>query len=478
MKKIIYLISLFLISSLCFIYNYDNEKSELERKISVIKYKYLYFEKIIDTEIEFLERNKIDEKISDNNKQYFWKKMEVLRRDSKDLEESLEFLNSKLKDNILEEFSVTIEKANKIKYIGNGTNIYENLDALEKKMFLLKKNIVENSRKKNREAIMYIFTDFYFNKKHEVSHFYMFSPEYKQGNLVKVLGLKIKGAFFLNEFIEPTINLKSELKIIDSHNIIVASFNRGIFNKKLDQIGEYVFDVFQKNMVDVGASNYKIVSNIDIQVIFFLSLIEAIIILGILKPVYDKIFNLLKENKKNYDRSVKDHLTGLFNRRGFYENMTFNNESVGIAIIDIDNFKNVNDTYGHDNGDEVLKAVANAMSSNVRDSDIAVRWGGEEFFLLFKNIEKNLFLERLNKIRKEIEKNDFEHLYSCKGLKVTISVGAYHGIINDIEKFNLCLSNADKNLYYAKNHGKNQVVLNRNELEKITRNKRGINEKK
>lgn len=133
MKKIIYLISLFLIGSLCFIYNYDNEKTELERKINIIKYKYLYFEKIIDTEIEFLERNKIDEKINDDNKTYFWKEMEVLRRDSKDLEESLEFLNAKLKNNVLEEFSVIIEKENKIKYIGNDENIYENLDALEKK---------------------------------------------------------------------------------------------------------------------------------------------------------------------------------------------------------------------------------------------------------------------------------------------------------------------------------------------------------
>lgn len=466
MKKIIYLISLFLIGSLCFIYNYDNEKTELERKINIIKYKYLYFEKIIDTEIEFLERNKIDEKINDDNKTYFWKEMEVLRRDSKDLEESLEFLNAKLKNNVLEEFSVIIEKENKIKYIGNDENIYENLDALEKKMVLLKKTIVGNSKIKSRESIVYVFTDFYFNKKHEVSHFYMFSPEYKQGELVKVLGLKIRGTFFLNEFIESTTNLKSELKIIDSHNIIVASFNRGIFNKKLDQIGEYVFDVYRKNTVDVGESNYRIVSSINIQTIFFFSLIEAIVILVILKPIYNKIFNLLKENKKNYDRSVKDHLTGLFNRRGFYENMVFNNNPVGIAIIDIDNFKNVNDTYGHDNGDEVLKVVANVVSSNVRESDIAVRWGGEEFFILFKNIEKSLLLERLNKIRKEIEKINFDHLYSCEGLKITISVGVYHGIINNVEKFNLCLNKADKNLYYAKNNGKNQVVLNLDELEK------------
>lgn len=467
MKKIVCIISLFLISLFCFNYNYDNEKVELERKINVIKYKYLYFEKIIDTEIEFLEENKLDEKIkkSDNiiKIERFGKMIEIIKEESKVLEESLEFLNSKFNNNILEEFSV-IEGNGNLSYIGDDTNIYENLEALQKNAFLLRKNKVDNEKLKNRKTIMYMITDFYFDKKHNVSHFYLFSPEYREGKVVKILGLKVKGTFFLNEFINPVFNMKSELKILDSHNIIVSSFNNGIFKSKKDEIGEYEFDISQKNVINVGVSNYKIISKINKNVIFLISIVEAISILGILKLIYDKSYNLIKENKKNYNKSIKDHLTGLLNRRGFYERAVFNNEVLGIALIDIDNFKIVNDTYGHDNGDIVLKEVANIMRSNVREYDITVRWGGEEFFILFKNIEKKLFFERLNKIREKIEEIDFESLHSCKGLKVTISVGAYHGSICDIEKFNLCLKEADENLYYAKNNGKNQVILNKEEL--------------
>ena len=168
---------------------------------------------------------------------------------------------------------------------------------------------------------------------------------------------------------------------------------------------------------------------------------------------------LLVLNKKLEEMAHVDSLTGAYNRRYFYEIskklLSFTKREkkpLSIAMIDIDKFKDVNDTYGHDVGDEVLKVLVNEIKNNIRDSDVFVRYGGEEFVLLLPNTDLEHALVITQKLRVIIE--------SCQkvdSLKFTISIGlaAFIDSKDDIESL---VKKADEALYEAKNSGRNRVV--------------------
>ncbi len=159
--------------------------------------------------------------------------------------------------------------------------------------------------------------------------------------------------------------------------------------------------------------------------------------------------------------AMKDALTGLYNRRAFAEKLNYEQERFlrtgrpfSLILCDIDNFKNVNDTYGHDCGDMVLKKIAKLMQGSMRKHDCVGRWGGEEFIMLLP--ETGLDGGRLlaEKVRELIAEEKFSH--GKKPLNVTMSFGvAEHG-----EKIELSelTATADKRLYIAKEHGRNRVV--------------------
>ena len=124
-----------------------------------------------------------------------------------------------------------------------------------------------------------------------------------------------------------------------------------------------------------------------------------------------------------------------------------------LIIFDIDHFKRINDTYGHQTGDQVLLKLAMLVSSNLRDTDIFARWGGEEFTVLAANCETHCPLSLGEKLRKLIEEYDFSDVG-----KVTCSFGATEFIPgDDQESF---VKRADNNLYLAKASGRNRVVCN------------------
>jgi len=157
-----------------------------------------------------------------------------------------------------------------------------------------------------------------------------------------------------------------------------------------------------------------------------------------------------------------DPLTGLNNRRyvtGMVSKISERNMETGvpfaIAMSDIDFFKKVNDTYGHNAGDEVLKAVANILKTGMKGLGFAARWGGEEFILVFDKCgaeEGAIALETiLDRIREmTVEADGFS-------IKVTMTFGIVDGDGRDIEKM---VEAADEKLYYGKTHGRNRVVLN------------------
>jgi methyl-accepting chemotaxis protein len=194
-----------------------------------------------------------------------------------------------------------------------------------------------------------------------------------------------------------------------------------------------------------------------------------ILIIAILVAYYFTVFwivNPMKEldHTAHYFEEIAyiDHLTKIDNRRSFFEKSAKiielarrNKLDVGMLMIDIDFFKRINDTYGHKAGDEVLKAVSQAISEVIRESDLLGRIGGEEFALLVVNCNKENLEKVAQKVRKAVEDVIVE--YKEAKINITISVGAY--LANDEDDIDEMLKKADELLYKAKENGRNRVEV-------------------
>jgi diguanylate cyclase (GGDEF)-like protein len=166
--------------------------------------------------------------------------------------------------------------------------------------------------------------------------------------------------------------------------------------------------------------------------------------------------DLLKE------QSIIDPLTGLYNRRFLKETINTitaqikrSGTTLGILAIDVDYFKQVNDTYGHDAGDKVLMEVAKTIKSSIRESDIAVRYGGEEFLVLLIDVQPGSTVHVAEKIRKAMENKVID--IGTAQLKKTVSIGVSEFPV-DTDKIWQCIKFADIALYKAKEEGRNRVV--------------------
>jgi diguanylate cyclase (GGDEF)-like protein/PAS domain S-box-containing protein len=177
---------------------------------------------------------------------------------------------------------------------------------------------------------------------------------------------------------------------------------------------------------------------------------------------YKEESSLYEENKNLQRQVITDNLTGCFNRAFIdYQIDTCINEynvfntDFGLLFMDIDNFKKVNDNYGHEVGDLVLKAVSNTVRKNIRAEDYVGRYGGEEFVVLFRGINKENLFNSAEKLRMLIEGIEVE---TSKGkLAVTVSIGCkiYEKHLSKDE----LVKGADKLMYQAKETGKNRVLI-------------------
>jgi len=131
------------------------------------------------------------------------------------------------------------------------------------------------------------------------------------------------------------------------------------------------------------------------------------------------------------------------------------NHELSVIIFDIDNFKNINDTYGHNTGDKVLKNIAKVVTATIRETDYFGRWGGEEFIVISTETSLDNALLVADKIRSSIYSYDFEEAET-----VSCSVGVAEYTSEDTHQ--TIVHNADTALYQAKHSGKNRVIVYKN----------------
>jgi diguanylate cyclase (GGDEF)-like protein len=235
--------------------------------------------------------------------------------------------------------------------------------------------------------------------------------------------------------------------------IFVPIFGVALFGSKQGIIISFIYYLLLFSLLFYGLHYWE---DSSWNLLSFLRLVFASLVLlwvlYVTENSFEKVSLVLEK------MTYTDTLTKLYNRRKIDEIMAekcYDYErygtSLSIAILDIDDFKEINDTYGHDVGDKVLSELSQILKENSRKSDIIARWGGEEFMFIMQNTEKNDALKTMEKLREVIAK----HTFTIVG-HITCSIGVCE-INKDISNANKLFSCADKALYKSKHNGKNSV---------------------
>ncbi len=171
--------------------------------------------------------------------------------------------------------------------------------------------------------------------------------------------------------------------------------------------------------------------------------------------------------QKMYQSATLDPLTSLFNRRTFEERLeeefsviTRHKMESCLALVDVDHFKKVNDTHGHQAGDVVLRTLAGKLKEGVRTGDLVGRWGGEEFILYIRQAGLEGAVTLLERLRSEVEGTDIP-VSSESTLRVTISSGVV--ALVTFQDWRAAFQKADEALYASKSNGRNRVTAQRDE---------------
>lgn len=168
--------------------------------------------------------------------------------------------------------------------------------------------------------------------------------------------------------------------------------------------------------------------------------------------------NELIKQLSGYNRELyTDALTGIYNRRYYEERIRNSNMSAGVAMIDLDDFKIYNDTFGHDAGDLVLTTVVGIIKDNIRRTDMLIRMGGDEFLLVMPDIGEQAFADKLNQIQEKVHSSKVP---GYSQLRISVSIGGVlSGLGNTVEQ---AIRKADQFMYQAKTC-KNMVVTEHDE---------------
>lgn len=198
---------------------------------------------------------------------------------------------------------------------------------------------------------------------------------------------------------------------------------------------------------------------------FFVSIIVAAILVLLIKELRKNERTQNELNRRLFDLSIRDDLTDVYNRRHFYEKLEEEikrSERYGtvlsLIMLDIDYFKNYNDTHGHQAGDSVLRDVALLLRNNVREQDLIARYGGEEFAIILPETGKQVAGKLAERIRGCLSAQAFHFKETLPSGKLTISLGVAT-FPEDAKSLNDLVETADQALYKAKEKGRNRVAL-------------------
>lgn len=198
----------------------------------------------------------------------------------------------------------------------------------------------------------------------------------------------------------------------------------------------------------------------DVRKTFYFNIIGSMLVSMLIALMI--LITIRRYHKKLEYLASNDTLTDLPNRRSFNQKFQHffllnkrSSDPMTLLFFDLDNFKNINDTQGHQIGDKVLKRIADIIKQNIRKTDLVARWGGEEFMITFidSNIEEAKIIAE--KLRKQIETDIF--LQQITNTTVTASFGLTN--VNEQDTIDIVLKRVDDALYKAKYSGKNQIII-------------------
>lgn len=259
----------------------------------------------------------------------------------------------------------------------------------------------------------------------------------KRGNISSIAGL----------------NKHADQILSDKSQIIEYSDDQGneyFLNTK------YIEELHLHLLVEINKKEYMS----ELNQRFYLNLIASLLVTLLVVVIIIYVINIYQTKLENIAK--EDALTELSNRRAFNESFEKlsrlyyrgNIKSITLILIDIDNFKSINDNHGHLVGDRVLKMIAKILKSSLRLSDTIARWGGEEFAILLVDVSDEEALSIAEKLRSAIKENhDFKHILSSE---VTISLGVSR--LQSTDSQDGLIQRVDAALYEAKKSGKNQVI--------------------
>ena len=243
-------------------------------------------------------------------------------------------------------------------------------------------------------------------------------------------------------------------------NIDGLSGSTGEYHNKIKGFSEEIGDVedvgkLNKLLVDILLETKGMMENIvDYQKDFLAARTEVDL-------AHNKINRLESELQLMGEKVHEDHLTGILNRRGLDEayereaaRAARHNTPLCFALLDIDNFKQLNDTHGHKIGDDALVYLVDAVKHATRSEDIVARYGGEEFVILLPNTSLDEAITILSRIRRNLTKRFFLH----NNMRILITFSAGIAEYQQGEQQDAIFKRVDEALYRAKKNGKNQIL--------------------
>ena len=264
-------------------------------------------------------------------------------------------------------------------------------------------------------------------------------------------------ALFDRLMVELEAALSGPASEVPSHMAAARKLFDEIFQDHIDKL----HDGHQQRFDDLKADAHGFERQIDL--LFYGQTLFAGVVVLFALFFSEKI--LVKGYLRTKDASLSDRLTEARNRRYLetvsdrqVAGMLERNEPFSLALLDIDHFKRVNDTFGHDAGDNVLRIVAEVVRKRLRKSDTFVRYGGEEFLVLLPGAEKEAAIVILEAIRKGIETTPLSLVDGDDPTRITASAGLVSFPEDAVDDFSSMQKLADERLYQAKSNGRNQCV--------------------